>query len=299
MTDYNTAQHKRNMMVGGFVIIAFCAFIWMVFIFGELPVAMSRFGTFRVDVKFPNASGVQENTPVKYCGFQVGRVVNVIPPVLRHDRGPDQSYHYVKAELAIETGYHIPKNVNVKLMKRGLGSSYIEFQLPHELTGPVKGFLQPGMELEGSTGISSEFFPPEFQHKLDSMVDSIGAFANNANEIFGDSNNKTNLKQTLANVTVMTAQFTETLKSIKSFSDSGTVALHDTAQKINNTLIEFQKLLTKANQGDGTAAKLLNDGRLYENLLDSSQELQMALEQWKILAAETREGGVEIGIKLW
>jgi ABC-type transporter Mla subunit MlaD len=297
MTDYNTAQHKRNMMVGGFVIIAFCAFIWMVFIFGELPVAMSRFGTFRVDVKFPNASGVQENTPVKYCGFQVGRVVNMIPPVLRRDREPGQSYHYVKVELAIETGYHIPNNVEVKLLKRGLGSSYIEFQVPLELTGPVKGFLQPNAELEGSTGISSDFFPPEMLEKLKSLVDTVEDFAKNANEIIGDSDNKTNLKQTLANVTLMTAQVTETLKSFKEFSDSGTVALHDIAEKVNDTLIEFQKVLTKANQGDGTAAKLLNDGRLYENLLDSSQELQMALEQLKILAAETREDGIEI--KLW
>jgi len=298
MTDYNTAQHKRNMMVGGFVIIAFCAFIWMVFIFGELPVAMSRFGTFRIDVKFPNAPGVQENTPVQYCGYQVGRVVNVIPPVLRPDRKPGQSYHYVKVELAIETGYHIPNNVDVKLLKRGLGSSFIEFQLPIELTGPVKGFLQPGMEMEGSTGFSSDFVPPEMLEKLKSLVDTIEDFAKNANEIIGDSHNKTNLKQTLANVTLMTAQATETFKSIKTFSDSGTVAMHDTAKKVNDTLVEFQKLLTKANQGDGTAAKMLNDGRLYENLLDSSQELQMALEQLKILAAETREEGIGI-IKLW
>lgn len=293
MTDYNTAQHKRNMMVGGFVIIAFCAFVWMVFIFGELPVAMSRFGTFRIDVRFPNAPGVQENTPVQYCGYQVGRVVNVIPPVIRRDRKPGQSYHYVKVELAIETGYLIPNNVEVKLIKRGLGSSYIEFQLPIELTEP-KGFLLPDMELEGSTGVSSEFFPPEIQHKLESLVDSIEALANNANEIIGDSGNKTNLKQTLANVTVMTAQATETLKSIKSFFDSGTVALHDMVEKANKTLVEFQKVLTKANEGDGTAAKLLNDGRLYENLLDSSQELQMALEQLKILAAEARENGIRI-----
>ncbi len=130
--------------------------------------------------------------------------------------------------------------------------------------------------------------------KLKSLVDTVEDFAKNANEIIGDSDNKTNLKQALVNVTVMTAQATETLKSIKEFSDSGAVAMHDIAEKINDTLIEFQKLLTKANQGDGTAAKMLNDGRLYENLLDSSQELQMALEQLKILAAEAREHGIRI-----
>jgi len=52
--------------------------------------------------------------------------------------------------------------------------------------------------------------------------------------------------------------------------------------------------LARAREGDGTAARVLNDGRLYENLLDSSRELEMALEQLKILAAEAREKGIRL-----
>jgi hypothetical protein len=59
-------------------------------------------------------------------------------------------------------------------------------------------------------------------------------------------------------------------------------------------LQDFRDVLAKAQKGDDTAAKLLNDGRLYENLLDSSQELKMALEQLKKLAAEAREKGIKI-----
>ena len=43
MVDYNARQRRRNMIVGGFVLVAFCCFVWLVFIFGELPVAVSRF----------------------------------------------------------------------------------------------------------------------------------------------------------------------------------------------------------------------------------------------------------------
>jgi phospholipid/cholesterol/gamma-HCH transport system substrate-binding protein len=302
MADYETEQKKRNLIVGGFMIVAFCAFCWMVFIFGELPVAVSRFRSYTILVNFNSAAGVQKNTPVKYCGYQVGKVIAVMPPQSITDRTSGQSFHLVKVTMAIEKKYStIPSHVTVMLMKRGLGSSYIELEV--DLNKPLTPFYpdQPGsvylldkMVLAGSTGVSSEFFPPDVQAKLETLVDSIGTLAANANAILGDSENQMNIKKTLANVTEATAQATETLKSVKQFSDAGTMKINETAENINDTLIELRELLEKVNSGDSTAAKLINDGRLYENLLDSSQELQMALEQLKILAAEAREKGIKI-----
>ena len=164
-------------------------------------------------------------------------------------------------------------------------------------TGAYHGetaFLVDKMVLAGATGLSSEFFPLEVQAKLEKLVDSISALADNANEIIGDTDNKTNVKKTLSNITVMTAQATETLKSIKEFSNTATVKIESAAENLNDTLVEFRGILAKINNGDSTAAKLLNDGRLYENLLDSSQELQMALEQFKKLAVDAREKGIKI-----
>ncbi|RKY10984.1 MAG: MCE family protein, partial [Planctomycetota bacterium] len=57
---------------------------------------------------------------------------------------------------------------------------------------------------------------------------------------------------------------------------------------------ESRQILAKIESGDGTMGKMINDGRLYEDLLESSQELRMMLEQIKELAAETREDGVRI-----
>ena len=290
------------MIVGGFVIVAFCAFCWMVFIFGELPIAVSRFRSFTVLVKFANAPGVQKNTPVKYCGYQVGKVIEIMAPQSVTDRETGQSYHEVNVTLAIEKKYAtIPSHIRVMLMKRGLGSSYIELQIdpdmplvPLDPARPETIYLVDEMVLRGGTGVSSEFFPPEMQKKLESLVDSIGALASNANEVIGDTDNKANIKKTLANVTEMTAQATETLKSVKQFSDVGAAKLESATEKLNDALGEFRNIMAKVNNGDSTAAKLLNDGRLYENLLDSSLELQMALEQLKILAAEAREKGIKI-----
>ena len=294
MADY-------NMIVGGFVVIAFCAFIWMVALFGELPVAVSQLRSFKVMVNFPNAPGAQENTPIQYCGYPIGKVISVSPPFLFRDE-QGLTYHQIKVTLAIEKKYiDIPSNVDIKLMKRGLGSSYIEFVVdpakpltPMDPERPETAYLVNGMVLQGSAGMSSEFFPLEVQDKIEALVDSVATLAGNINDIIGDRENQVNIKQTIANITAMTEQATETFKSIKDFSDAGTEAVQGTAEQLDGILAELRVILDKIDNGDGTAGRLINDGRLYENLLDSSEELRMALEQLRNLATEAREKGIKL-----
>ena len=82
MTDYNTMQRRRNLVVGGFVLVAFCAFVWMLMMFKNLPVVVSKLGSFELLLNFPSAPGIQRDTPVQYCGYQIGRVLNVSPPFM-------------------------------------------------------------------------------------------------------------------------------------------------------------------------------------------------------------------------
>ena len=293
MPDYDTIQKKRNLIVGGFVIIAFCAFLYMLFLFKELPTFVSQYRSFEVLVKFADAPGLQKNTPVKYCGYQIGRVINVMAPERIDDRQTGEAYHQVKATLAIEKEYKtIPSHVNVLLMKRGLGSSYIVFEV--DLAQEVTDFLKDGDMLVGYTGVSSEFIPKEVQEKIEKLVDSVSSLADHANSIIGDPENQANIKETLSNVTVMVQDARETLKSLKEFSDTGTEQMASVSEQLNDTLDKLRGVLSKINEGESTAAKLLNDGRLYENLIDSTEELQMALEQLKKLVAQAREKGIKI-----
>ena len=84
-------------------------------------------------------------------------------------------YHQTVVVLSIDKEYNrIPANVEVKLMTRGLGSSYIELiEQPYDVNEPPKEFLVPGSVLQGSTGVTSEFFPAESQKKLDKLIDSL------------------------------------------------------------------------------------------------------------------------------
>lgn len=318
MTDYNTLQKRRNMIVGGFVIIAFCAFIWLIFIFGELPVAVSQFRSFKVLVNFPNVPGVQENTPVRYCGYQIGRVIDVSPPFLFKNPDTGRSYHQVKVTLAIDKEFtNIPSNVDVKLLKRGLGSSFIEFQF--DSNKDITSFLHDEMVMQGKMDTASDFIPADLQNKISNLAEAITMLAGSANQIVGDEGNQVNIKVALENIRTAMEQASATLQSfqtlsktgtdrintvadkasttldsIKKLSDTGTVKVDEVSEQLAGAISEIRQILAKVNDGEGSAAKIINDGKLYENLLDSSKELQMALEQLKILAAEAREKGLKL-----
>lgn len=298
--DYQTKQRQRNMIVGIFVILAMAAFLWMLWRFRDLPLAAGKLRSFEVLVYFPEVPGVQKDTPVQYCGYQVGRVLNVAPP-RRYD-GESQIRHRVGVTIVIDKKFaDIPTYADIQILKRGLGSSYVEIKLdPEKRTEPVE-FIRDQMVLNGSVGMASEFFPPDVQKKLENLVDSITLLSNNANAIIGDTENQANIKNVLENMDAATVQAKATLESLQKFSDVSAEKaellgdkLAVMAETFEGALSELRIVLSKMESGEGTAGKMLNDGRLYENLLESSQELQMALEQLKEWAADAREKGIRI-----
>lgn len=321
-TDYQAKQRRRNVIVGLFVIVALISFFFFLWRFRDLPLIVSKIKSFEVLAYFPEAPGVEKDTPVKYCGYQIGRVMYVAPP-LHHDGA-----HRVAVTMAIENRFKdIPLQSDIFIMKKGLGSSYVEIFQPAIYDEQNTEFLKPGTVIEnGKIGMANDFFPPEFQEKLEELVASIGALTDSANKIIGDRENQENLKKTLANVENATArasatlesitQFSEvgrekvdelsgqvdsTLKSVENFADAGTEKVELLADYIaavtdqmETTLSEIRQVMAKINESEGTAGKLVNDGRLYENLLESSQELEMTLEQLKEWTSDAREKGIRI-----
>ncbi|MFC1676532.1 MlaD family protein [Planctomycetota bacterium] len=316
MSDYETRQRKQNLAVGIFVIVAVFALGWLIFKFGDLPVTVSRFRSFKVFVQFSSAPGVQKDTPVRFCGYQIGRVTDVMAPRVLKDSSTGLNYHQTKVILSIDKKYsNIPSNVAVKLMTRGLGSSYIELKL--DPTVPLKRldpnvagteYLVDGILLQGSTGVTSEFFPEESQKKLDELVDGFVTVVGNMNDILGDRTNKENLKITLANLTKATERATTALKEIENLSVAGKTMLNNADAQITNvaevvliageelskTTAELRIILEKINDGEGTASRFLNDGKLYENFLENTHQLQMLLKELEPVIKKLKEDGIKL-----
>jgi len=289
VSDYETTQRTRNIIVGIFVVVAMFALVWLIFKFGDLPTVVGKFRSFQVFVQFPTAPDVWKNTEVRFCGYEIGSVTEVMAPQVRTDLDTGLEYHQTVVILSINKKYvNIPSNVEVKLMTRGLGSSYIEIKAPRpDPNRPVTEFLAEGSLLQGSTGMTSEFFPEESQEKLDKLADDLGTLVNSADSILGDEKNRENIKTALANLSDASKQATQTLKELQEFFTAGT----DASAELSKALAELRLILEKVNSGQGTAAKLINDGRLYENLLENTQQMQVLLEELKAFSKKVNEKG--------
>jgi ABC-type transporter Mla subunit MlaD len=278
-----------------------CALVWLIFVFGELPVTVSKLKSFQVFVQFQSAPGVQKETPVRFCGYQIGRVTKVKPPEKCRDLNSGLEYHQAVVVLSIDKEYvNIPSNVEVKLMTRGLGSSYIELVVdpslppaPLDPNRPVTTFLTDGMLLQGSTGMTSEFFPEASQKKLEELVDDLNTLVRNADDVIGDQDNKDNLKALLANMAKVSSSAVGAAERLDKLFSTAT----DTSHQLGETLVEMRLVLEKINAGDGTAAKFVNDGRLYEALLENTRQLKSLLEEVERLVARSREKGIPIKLK--
>ena len=299
MTDYQTKQKRRNTIVGLFVMGAFVAFGIFLWWFRELPLLISRLDSFQVLVYFPEVPGVQKDTPVHYCGYQVGRVMKVAPPQVYEEK------HKVGVSIAIDKDFiDIPDDVQFVVMKRGLGSSYIDIR---DLSpGEPSGYLEGDMTLIGSVSMASDFFPPEVQAAMPNLVEAVSNLTENVNNVIGDEENQANIKKTLGNIESAAAQLEDTLESVEQLSGQGIKSMQGLSDNIDRisevleaTLSETRQVMAKIESGDGTAGKLVNDGRLYENLIESSQELKMLLEQLKQWADQIQQEGVKVKTKVF
>jgi len=319
LADYETIQRRRNIVVGIFVLVSLVALGWLIFKFGDLPIQYSKWKSYQIYVQFASAPGVDKGTPVRLGGYQIGRVIDVMAPEMRKDLKTGLEYFQTVVILAIDKKYiTIPSNSDIKLMKRGLGSSYIEIQIdptrqlkPLDPNRPETVYLQHNVAVQGSVGMVSEFVSDETQKKLEELLSNINALIGNINDVVGDRQNRENIRTTLANLTELSARARQTLKEFEQFSATSRAAVNnvndrlsevadvvlESGEEFNAVLRESRAALEKLNAGQGTAARLLTDGRLYENLLDSTEEMRLALEEFKQVMEKTnKKGGIKLSI---
>jgi phospholipid/cholesterol/gamma-HCH transport system substrate-binding protein len=148
------------------------------------------------------------------------------------------------------------------------------------------------MVLQGTRGSGNDLIPEDLQNEIKGFVGKITILVDNLNRVVGDQNNQTNLKKTLANLSKATEESITTLQKIREFSQSGT----KTSEELGETLIDLRRILNKINDGQGTVGKLVNDDKLYNNMVDISEELKVAIEKLKKTLDKTSEKGIQVKI---
>ena len=69
-------------------------------------------------------------------------------------------------------------------------------------------------------------------------------------------------------------------------------ALVNTSADISKAISQLRLAMEKVNAGQGTAGRLVTDGRLYEKLLESTEQLNVLLKNFKELVDKVSEKGL-------
>jgi ABC-type transporter Mla subunit MlaD len=266
---------------------------------------------------------------VRFCGYQVGRITQVIPPRplqgIENGKPAGPAYYQTTVVMSIENPYKdIPTQSQIKLMTRGFGSSYIEIvPPPPDANAPFRTFLAEGSRVQGSVGVTSELFPEQTQKKIETLADDLSRLVRHADQIIGDPNAQEDVRTILANLSesskrtiVVLERAEQTLSNAKEAieqyrqlalagkhtlagADANlarvTVSLVQTTEEIGQAAAHMRQLIDKVGGGEGTLGRLVNDGRLYEDLLDTTQQLDVMIQEFTVILERLRAKGL-VGI---
>lgn len=154
-------------------------------------------------------------------------------------------------------------------------------------------------------GVSERLIP--LQDKVESALTEIDTLLHSFNEVMGETGRKdlkgslSSLNSSLSHLDNSTAQIDKLLSknaprldttianldkttyNFSKISDSlAAVEIKPLVQKLDNTLDDVNNVTNKLSNGEGSLGKLLNDDKLYDNLNQSSEELEELIKDVKL-----------------
>ncbi len=252
--------------------------------------------------------GLTISSPVKIKGVQIGRVSNIY------------LNKQVTVKFSAESNVSIPKGSIARIASADiLGSRELEIELSSETEFYKNGdTLKSDVQESLSKSVQAEILP--VKQKAENLISSIDSVIVTINEIFNNETRDNiirsvrNISQTLEhinssseniddmlekNTTKMQNIFnniesitlnlkknedniTAILSNLNQITDS--LAKANLVQTINNAkdaLAQASDILEKINKGEGTVGMLINDKNLYNNLEQSSKDLDLLFQDLK------------------
>jgi ABC-type transporter Mla subunit MlaD len=84
----------------------------------------------------------------------------------------------------------------------------------------------------------------------------------------------------------------ETLRSTDARIERLAASMVNTSDELGRAVSQLRLVLEKVNRGEGSVGRLINDGRLYESLLESTTQLNVLLKDLNELIDTISEKGL-------
>jgi phospholipid/cholesterol/gamma-HCH transport system substrate-binding protein len=322
------SPYRRNILVGVVVLGALIFLGWMILKFGDQPAKLFAEPTMPVTFIAARADGVAEGSPVLYQGVNVGRVksvrrsdngldvtieaqVDLKPPLPANVEGRIIAQSLLGAGAGINLYLTGPKPEGELAANAKLEAKYIGLALlPAE-------FEALASELRTTT---IQFRESKIIEHLDLQVQKAGQVMDSVKTLVDDKEMRENLRQSLANVKEatatanrigtnlervsgefekLTADARGTVKTAQTTIEHADAQVTDIGKQVNQRMTQVAKLLDtfqsisqKIDTGQGTAGQLVNDPRLYQSLVSTSQELNATITDLKRLVEQWEQEGM-------
>jgi len=222
------------------------------------------------------------------------------------------------ANLTLEPIGGIPsgKLKDYDVIHARLGGSNV---LPHEFAELAKELTELSKRLQTTVAaLNDANVVGKITGALESVkttADKFSATSDDLRKLIGDKDIRGNLQTTLANFKDVSENAKNITKSLEKFStdlqktnteaaavitrtgghiDDISKQLGGRLDQLAGVLEKFQSIANKVDKGDGTVGKLINDPKLYEALLDTSQELNLTVKDLRRLVEQWEQEGVSL-----
>jgi phospholipid/cholesterol/gamma-HCH transport system substrate-binding protein len=315
------SPYRRNILVGTTVLGALLVLGWMILKFGDRPAALFAPPQMLVHFKADRADGLGEGSAIQFKGVDVGRISTV-------KRTSDGLGVIIEGKL--DRSPPLPANVVglIRQISQLGGSSNMQLVLKD---AQPSGTLGNGDTVDAHfEGLS--LLPPEFADlatdlrltskqfresqvvlHLDQQVEKVGKLIESVNQLVSDPKLREDLKTTLAQMRTASESASRigskldkltddasatmgdvraTVKQTGGNIDTITKQVGDRLQQIATTLDHFTSIAKKLDEGKGTAGQLVNDPKLYQSLVDTAQQLNLTVSDFKRLVEQWEQEGV-------
>ena len=287
---------SREIKAGVIAIVAIVGFVYL-FQFMKGKSLFTTDNSFYA--KFDNVEGLEASSPVSINGLKVGQVEEIAPITDK-----DGKIHFL-VKVLVDDNYEFSKKSTLEVFEPGLMSGKqmrvnLAYGTPMAKDGDT---LQGAYKLGMMNSLSSQVGPVKDQ--LQSVLQRVDSLTNNANKMFDDRNRAeiaallTSLNHTIASYD-RTSQGINTLLSnndprLQKVLDNanqtmitanaavdkyGNLAQSIDTQKLNATIANLDATVSSLNtvissiqNGQGTLGKVMKDEQLYNNLEQTSKNL--------------------------
>tara|TARA_R110001583_G_scaffold114876_3_gene265373 strand:+ start:41528 stop:42487 length:960 start_codon:yes stop_codon:yes gene_type:complete len=251
--------------------------------------------------EYDNVQGLSTTSIVTIKGVEVGKVV-----AIKFNKEPEKRGTLI-VEFSVETDFEFSKNSIAKIYSASLMGGKSLAVIPSYEGDVAKSgdFLQGQIESDIFSSVTEKLNP--LQAKVENVIVSADSLMTGLTDVL-NTKSRNNLKSSIEQLNVTMLNFKNISESVDKLVKDNEETLGNTLTnaeimtanlaKISDTLVNanlgltvknleatitnLNKILANVEAGNGTLGKLLNDEAMYNNLTNSSKELEELLREMKL-----------------